>query len=179
MSLILPASLNYNLKYTYFRHEGQWLSTNAAKQHLHLASELLPSVQKVPLLLLTYPKHKLRQLPQTIPALPWMACQWSPSVHSFLNYTLEFHLYFSYNPRSLLYCEIYFSLLILLMSNWIVSTLVSLRTKLSCASVPKPFGRHRHSDLLCTYLGELLDHTSWCIHLLYKNVSGLVRWLIV
>lgn len=81
------------------------------------------SSESSPLLLLTYPKHKILQPPQTIPALPWMSCQWNPSVHSFLNYTFEFHLYFSYNPRSLLLCEIYFSLFILLMSNWIVSTL--------------------------------------------------------
>lgn len=73
MSLILPASLNYNLKYTYFRHEGQWLSTNAAKQHLHLASELLPSVQKV-LLCCYLPIPNTRYSSLHRPSLPFLEC---------------------------------------------------------------------------------------------------------
>lgn len=149
-----------------------------SKQHLRLASEFLPSFRKV--LLSCYLPSQTQDIPaSTDTALPSLSCQWNPSVHSFLNYTFEVHLYFSYNPSSLLHCEMYFSLLILLMSNWIVPTLASLWTKPSRALVTTPFGRHRYPDLLCIYLGELLDHISWCIHLLYKNLSGLVRWLIV
>lgn len=64
-----------------------------------------------PQLLLTIPNTRHSSLHRQSLALPWMSCQWNPSVHSFLNYTFEVHLYFSYNPSSLLHCEMYFSFL--------------------------------------------------------------------
>jgi hypothetical protein len=82
---------------------------------------------------------------------------------SFLNYTFGLHPYFSHITSSLLHCGLHCSLLVLLMSNWVVFTLASL-----CALVPKPFGKHRHSDLLCIYLGELLYH-KLIIYLIYNN----------